>query len=186
MVQICWRHLVFMAGCRKRISFPDHIKWNILSIKFTMEHENDSGLPFLDCRVHRADRKFKYSFYRKPWNISWHIQHYSSQNNKEKQSAFLSMFLRALRICSLEYLDNGIEKIVNINIEHKYPDIFLQESLRNQRKFYTTVIHEKNLTVTVCLFSLTTKYFWALPQQLNNINVNVVYKNTITVYTVQG
>ena len=164
-------------------SFLTRLNELVPSIKFTMEHENDSSLPFLDCRIHRIDRKFKYSIYRKPTNISSYIHHYSSQNSKVKQSAFLSMYLRALRICSPEYLDNEMEKINSIGKEHKYPDIFLQQTLRKAKRIFYDSNPREQFNNNNLLVLPYHENFRDLPQLLKSFNVNVVFKNASTVRT---
>ena len=61
------------------------------SIKFTVEVEEDGKLPFLDCMIHRTDRSFKFSIYRKPTNVCSYIHFYSAHHENVKLSVFTSM-----------------------------------------------------------------------------------------------
>ena len=48
------------------------------SVTFTFERENNEQcLPFLDVLVHRLERNFLFSIYRKPTKISSYIHNYS-------------------------------------------------------------------------------------------------------------
>ena len=90
-------------------TFQDNLNQLVPSIKFTMEIENNSCLPFLDVMVHRCDRKFKFSVYRKPTNISAYVHYYSAHSNKTKKKI-------------PEYLDEETLNITISGITMKYPE----------------------------------------------------------------
>ena len=152
------------------------------SIKFTMECEVDSSLPFLDVQIHREDRKFKFSIYRKPTNIQAYVHYYSAHSNKVKLSIFSSMFLRALRICSPEHLNEEMDCIMRIGAKLKYPQNMLETSLKKARKTFfngnegVKPFSKKNLLVLPY-----NENFNNLPNLLKAFNVNVAFKNTNTV-----
>lgn len=153
------------------------------SIKFTMEMENDGCLPFLDVLIRRNSSGFKYSVYRKPTNISSYVHFYSGQSNKVKKSVFSSMFLRALRVCSPEYIDDEIDKIRNAGKKLKYPDSVLNSAFeaakktmyQNQKEPYNT----KNLLVLPYNNNMKD-----IPHLLKNFGVNVAFKNNTTMKNV--
>ena len=152
------------------------------SIKFTMELEQNSSLPFLDVLIHRVDRKFKFSIYRKPTNIQAYVHYYSAHSRKVKLSIFSSMFLRALRICSPEYLDEEIEYIMGIGAKLKYPQDMLQTSLKKARKtFYNTNEVRRPFDTKNLLVLPYNENFKNLPLLLKSFGVNVAFKNTTTV-----
>ena len=98
------------------------------TISFTVEIENNKALSFLDVKVERDDfSHFKFNIFRKPTSNNSFIHFYSGHNKKVKESVFLSMFLRARRICSPEFYDDEINTIYNIGNTLKYPRIFLKK-----------------------------------------------------------
>ena len=153
------------------------------SIKFTMESENDSTLPFLDCMIHRDGRKFKFSIYRKPTNVSAYVHYYSSQSDKVKQSVFSSMFLRALRICSPEFLDEEIMKIFTIGKQLKYPKMYMENTLRKAKRTFSSTETKEPYNVKNLLVLPYSENFKGLPHILKNFDINVAFKNNSTVRT---
>ena len=148
------------------------------SIKFTKELEQDGRLPFLDVVIHRVDRYFKFDVFRKPTNVLSYVHFYSAHNLKTKLSVFSSMFLRAFRICSPEFLDEEFNRIYDISSKLKYPNHLIENALRLARKsFYKesqgTQFCKKNLLVLPFHLNLT-----RLPHLLSSFNINVVFKNS--------
>ena len=162
-------------------TFLEKLNNQVASIKFTMELENESSLPFLDCLIHRKDRSFKYSIYRKTTNVASYVHFYSSHNDRVKQSVFSSMFLRAYRICSPEYLDDEINKIYEISTNLKYPKLFIDKCLRTARKtFYSTTDKQpyNNKNMLVLPYNENFKH---LPHILKPLDVNVAFRNKNTI-----
>lgn len=56
----------------------------------------------------------KFTEYRKATNVYSYIHCYYNHETRAKRSAFLTMFLRAYRMRSLEFLDEEIRKIFDI------------------------------------------------------------------------
>ncbi|XP_069985541.1 uncharacterized protein [Penaeus vannamei] len=73
-------------------------------ILFTVEEE-DQKFPFLDSLINRGDNDLRFSAYRKPTNKDDYIHCYSAHSNKTKSGVVIGFFLRALRICSPEFLE---------------------------------------------------------------------------------
>lgn len=84
------------------------------SIKFTVENEKEGVPPFLDDKIHRTDRNFKFDVYRKPTNVCSYTHYYSSHLDYVKRFVFSSMLLRTMRICSPEYIDEETRNIYAI------------------------------------------------------------------------
>ena len=82
------------------------------------------------------------------------------------------MFLRALSICSPEYVDLEFKKIFDIGSSLKYPKFLIDTALRKARKtFYSlerTIVTRKN--VLVLPFDLS---FIDIPRILKCFNVHV-------------
>lgn len=74
-------------------------------IQFTNEEETESGiLPFLDTKIYRTDARPRFSVHRKPTNKDDFIHFLSAHSERTKRGVVIGCFLRALRICSTEYL----------------------------------------------------------------------------------
>ena len=99
------------------------------SIEFSIEEEIDFKILFLDVLIERVERNFKFIIYRVPTNICSYIHYYSSHALSIKLATFSGMFLRALKICSDEYLLEEIEFIFSIWRKHKYPDLYLAKPI---------------------------------------------------------
>ena len=119
--------------------FLDNLNSLVPSIKFTLEIENNNKLPFLDMMIYRCDNNFKFDVYRKPTNIMQFVHYYSSTSMPVKISVFHSMFLRALRICSDEFLSGELNIIAKTAESHKYPSHIIDKSLTKAYKTFTKI-----------------------------------------------
>ena len=174
--------IICLWPCNENLDvFLNRLNNLVPSIKFTTEVENESSLPFLDCLIHRTDRKFKFSIYRKQTNVSSYVHYYSAHHNKVKQSVFSSMFLRALRICSPEFIDEEIDKIYKIGSDLRYPKMFIDKSLKAARRTFYTAVPKEPYTKKNMLVLPYNENFVGISQLLKSFNVNVVFKNNNTV-----
>ena len=154
------------------------------SIKFTIEEEVDLCLPFLDVSIFRTDTGFKFNVYRKPTNICSYIHYYSNHSEQVKKATFSSMFLRALRICSPEYVDKEFENIFNISEKLKYPRYFIECSLRKaQRTFYSDVPREPFKCDNLLVLPYN-DLFKNVPRFCKNFNINVVFRFSNTLKSI--
>ncbi|XP_076038828.1 uncharacterized protein LOC143024019 [Oratosquilla oratoria] len=92
-------------------SFLSKLNGLIPSIKFTSEPTIDNELIFLDILPHRSGRYFKNDAFRKHTNVLSYVHYYSAPHEKTKLSVFSSMFFRADRISSPEFLSYELSKI---------------------------------------------------------------------------
>ena len=90
-------------------------------IQFTVETEKDGRLPFLDTVIIRAGNNVKFQVYRKPTNKDDFVHFYSAHDLKTKSGIIIGFFLRALRICSQEFLDEEINYITKAFKNLCYP-----------------------------------------------------------------
>ena len=90
------------------------------SIKCTYELEYNSTLTFLDILLIRNINKLEFKVYRKPTCKNDHIHFYSHHNNNTKRG-----IIRALRICSSNYLNNEFIHIENPLLNLQYPKSFI-------------------------------------------------------------
>ena len=157
----------------------DNINTKVRSIKFTIEVENNQMLPFLDVNIHKKENKLEFSVYRKPTNNLSYIHFYSGHNNKTKESVFISMFLRAFRICSVIHLKNETDFIYNIGKELCYPSYFLDNCYSFAYKIFNknreqSIIEDNNRKNSLILPYFSK--FDNLPRILKPLGINVVFK----------
>ena len=141
-------------------------------------------LPFLDVCIYRESNCLKYSVYRKPTNNLSYIHFYSGHSNRIKESVFISMFLRAYRICSPEFFDTEIKIVYNIGKNLCYPVQFLDECFAKSRKiFYKNPSNRNEAGITPNKNVLIIPYwsqFVDLPRILSTLGLKVVFKYTNT------
>ena len=94
-------------------------------IQLTLEHEEHSAIPFLDTEIVRRGNHVKFKVYRKPTNREDYVHFFSGHSDSVKSGIVLGFFLRALRVCSKEYLEEEIQHIMSSFIRLKYPKGFL-------------------------------------------------------------
>lgn len=109
-----------------------------LSIQFTIEHEVEEKLPFLDTLLIRDGNDLKFKVYRKPTNKDDLINFYSHHNIKIKRGVLIGFFLRALRICSPEYLEEECSHIANTFHKLKFPSHFIKKCKKKAIQIYST------------------------------------------------
>ena len=91
------------------------------TIKFTVEEERDEQLPFLDTVIHRKYDNPLFSVYRKPTNKDDFIHFFSAHNRKTKEGVVIGFFLRALRVCSPEFLEDEVNHVITAFQHLRYP-----------------------------------------------------------------
>ena len=162
-------------------NFLDILNSRVPSIKFTIEKESENCLPFLDVMIHREDFGFKYSIYRKPTNNLSYVHYFSGHSDNIKYSVFSSMYLRALRIVSPEYMDEELEKIKSIAKNLCYPMHFIEKCLKKAKKtFYGNNDLEKSPPNNILCLPYARSFENVIPL-LRSFDVKVVFKfdNTI-------
>lgn len=92
------------------------------NIQFTIEEEKDGKLPFLDTMIWRSDAVAKFSVYRKNTNKDDFIHYLSAHSRKTKTGVVIGFFLRAIRICSEEYIEEENKYIVQAFKKLRYPE----------------------------------------------------------------
>ena len=161
--------------------FLSELNMLVDSIKFTLEEEKEGSLPFLDCTILRHGNELKFKIYRKPTNVCSYIHYYSSHPDSVKRSVFSSMFLRALRICSPEYVDEEIRNIYEIGYNLRYPKHVLDTAYDSAKKTFYNPQPKQTFTKNNLLILPFQENLVEVPKLLRNFNVNVVFKNSNTV-----
>ena len=109
------------------------------TIKFTYELESNNKLTFLDIILIRNVNKLKFKVYRKSTCKNDHIRFYSHHNNNTKRGVIVRFYLRALRIRSPKYLNNGFN-----HIENSFRNLLCNKSFIHFSKSKAFKIHNKN------------------------------------------
>ena len=108
-------------------------------IQFTVEMENENKIPFLDTLIERSNEEVKFSVYRKPTNRDDFIHYFSAHSERTKTGVVIGFFLRALRICNIEYLDNELNYITEAFKKLKYPNGLLCKLKEKAGEIYRRV-----------------------------------------------
>ena len=91
------------------------------SIQFTIEYENNDRLPFLDVLLVKENNNLKFNVFRKATNKNVFVHFYSNTDKRAKLGINIGFYLRALRICSAEFLEYEFDIIFHNFLELKYP-----------------------------------------------------------------
>ena len=117
------------------------------TIKFKYEWENNDELPFLDVTVHKNYGNPLFSVFRKPTNSCSYIHSFSLHSKNVKKSVISSMFLRAYRLCSPQYLDNEIDTIKTTFLNLRYDMTFIEHAHKKARKTYYSIDNLRDFNV---------------------------------------
>ncbi|XP_036320350.1 uncharacterized protein LOC118734769 [Rhagoletis pomonella] len=96
-------------------------------LKFTMEIEKDSKIPFLDVCIYREKQNLLLDWYSKPTSSGRLINYFSSQPRKYKINTAKNLIHKVLTISHTQFHDTNIEKITNILKNNNYPVKLIHE-----------------------------------------------------------
>ena len=115
-------------------------------IQFTVEEEDeDCSLPFLDTRIHRCENSVKFSVYRKPTNKDDFIHYFSGHDYGTKTGTVIGFFLREIRICDEDLLDDEIKYITDSCSELFYPVGLIKRCLNKAKKIMNSSHNSKEI-----------------------------------------
>ena len=103
--------LIFLSQNIKIEEIVEKLNNDEPSINFTNEKESNNIIPFLDILIIKSQNVLTFKVYRKPRDKNDYIHFYSHINNKIKTGLIIGFFLRALRICSPQHLDEKFKYI---------------------------------------------------------------------------
>ena len=115
------------------------------TLKFTFEWEVEHKIPFLDVMIHNLETNLSFSVYRKPTNSEGYMHFFSYSALYIKVGLAQSLFLRALRVCSKEFLDEEINHIFNSLKKLAYPQHILKKALTKARRTFYHNTNVKNI-----------------------------------------
>ena len=120
-------------------AFLVNLNFLVPSIQFTVEKETNGGISFLDVKVIRETPRLKFRIHRKQTNNNLIINAKSTHLKDVKYMALRSMFLRALRLVSPEFLDEEFNYIIHIGRKNNFTVNQIDECLSLAKKtFYKT------------------------------------------------
>lgn len=142
-----WRYVDDVFATLNETADPQEIL-NFLNsqhknIRFTVEHENEGKLPFLDTCVYRAFDTYRSTIYRKKTFTGVYLKWTSLTTRKYKIGLIYCLLNRAWKICSdTEERDREFNKIRSILAKNEYPenvvnqeiDKFIRNRQREQQK----------------------------------------------------
>ena len=119
-------------------TFLQELNDALLSLKFSVEYEQNGSIPFLDAKVTRNGTEFLFNIYRKPTHSNAYIHWFSNHSRNTKRGSLFGLFLRAYRICDEPFIDNEINYIKSSFLKLGYPLHFITKVLGDvRRKYYS-------------------------------------------------
>ena len=149
-------------------------------IQFTLENEEHGTLPFLDVLIIKSGNDVKYKVHRKKTNQEDYIHFLSAHSDRIKSGVVIVFFLRAIRICSKEYLDEEVQRIFEIFMKLMYPKAFLIRCLQKAKKIRSSARSSNSARdrsahkLLVVPSNSKTRY---ISKVLKNAGVKIVEKN---------
>ena len=142
------------------------------NIQFTVEEEINGELPFLDTLIIRSGNGAKYRVYRKPTNKNDFIHFLSAHDDETKRGVVIGFFLRAMRICSEEFLSQEVDYIMGTFKELGYPSGLLFQLKQKAKNIIQRgpSEHKKNKYLVVPVSEVASE----LKKMLRDTGYNVV------------
>ena len=112
------------------------------TLNFTFEWEVNSAIPFLDVLITRSPSHLKFKVFRKSTHSNNYLHFFSYHPHTVKLSVAQGLFLRALRICSKEFVKDEIKYIFLSLTKLGYPKFFLNKALsKAKHSFFRPRFH---------------------------------------------
>ena len=153
------------------------------SIKFKHEIQENNCLPFLDCLVinDQINNCPKFKIYRKPTHCNSYIHAFSSHNHNVKIGTIANIFLRAFKICDVEFLDDEIDYIFNSFKELGFTVDFINRAyFRSRKTFYGDTSNKKEFDAKNVLIIPNLSDNKYIKKALKNNECNIVHKTNST------
>ena len=103
-----------------------------------------------------------FKVYRKPTNKNDYMHFYSHHNSKIKTGFIIGFYIRALRICCPQYLDEEFEYIKHSHKSLKYPKFFILNARKKALKIHLSNEPKENnptIPITHRLISIPTNTY---------------------------
>ena len=117
-------------------SFVSFINSLYPTLKFSFELETCDSIPFLDVLIKKVCSTLRFSVYRKSTHSNSYVHFFSFHPLLMKMNVAQGQFLRALRICSPEYLEDELDFIFRSFSKLAYPRDVLNKALGKAKSTY--------------------------------------------------
>ncbi|KFD58134.1 hypothetical protein M513_00897 [Trichuris suis] len=105
-------------------------------IKFTIEKEHGSRLPFLDALVIKDGHKLKTAVYRKQTNTDRYLNYHPHHPKSVKIGIVTGMVDRGFHLCDAEFLDAELKHIKRSLIRNDYPGKLVDSCVRRRLELF--------------------------------------------------
>lgn len=124
------------SGTHRQLStFLNHINSLSPTIKFTVEHENNRSLNFLDLTITRLESSLEFNIFRKPTFTDTLIPYSSSHPLSQKLASFHSMIFRLLKVpLSTSNYEKELNTILHLASSNGYPHSIIFNILNKKKK----------------------------------------------------
>ena len=111
--------------------FQEYLNNKHENIKFTVEHENEGKLPFLDVMLTRSDNTISTSIYRKPTFTGLGMNFLSFIPDQFKYNAIKTLLYRCFHLCSnWQYIHMEFDFLTKYFQNNKFPLHIIQRNIR--------------------------------------------------------
>ncbi|XP_050299707.1 uncharacterized protein LOC126738416 [Anthonomus grandis grandis] len=153
------------------------------TIKFTMETEKDSALPFLDVLVKKVGGNLRTSVYRKPTHTGQYLHYESNHPATTKVGIIRSLYNRARTICrNDEDLKTEVDTIYKDLQQNGYPKKLISRTIQRTRP---NQIRDEATTTTRLL---PIPYIRGTSEQIRRIaskyNIRTAFRSSTTIRSV--
>ena len=102
------------------------------NLKFTVEKESESQLPFLDMIIERRDGRLTSGWYQKPTDTEFCLSCYACAPQKYKRNTIQAMVKRITKVCSTwQKFHDGLTHAKDIWEANQYPPSFFNPIVRH-------------------------------------------------------
>ena len=151
------------------------------SLKFTIERENKSSIPFLDMLITRsAENKLSSKWYTKPTDTGLTMNFHALAPQKYKRSVVIGFIHRIYRACSTwSHFDESLKKAKAALEKNQYPPYFyepiiaktLSKIIENNNNTETSHEEEEEVEKKKVFLHYRGKISEQFEQSLNKLNV---------------
>lgn len=98
-------------------------------IQFTIEHEENNSIPFLDIKIHKNNNTLITDWYSKPTSSGRMINYLSTQPQNQKLNTALNFITKVLNLSHESFHENNIKKIKLILRRNNFPSYMIKNLL---------------------------------------------------------
>ena len=124
-----WPHVQEKLNC-----FHEHLNMQHRNIKFTVEHEKENKLAFLDVQVTRTNNRLTTSVYRKSTHTDRYIPFYSHHHQRTVTGVLRCMRDRANKICDPTSEQKEFQHLQAVFQANGFPAELVRKTLSHQTR----------------------------------------------------